>query len=229
AGAEAAKVTFINKCPFTVWPATLSGGGVPQLPNTGFALQPKGSEIIEVPPNWSSGRFWGRTGCSVDATGKFTCLTGDCASGQVSCNGAGGIPPVTLAEFTLGGAGGLDFFDISLVDGFNLPVSITVKYCVGGGCKTTTCTKSINNVCPKELSVRNSQGGVIACKSACLAFNKPEYCCSGAYASPTKCTPSSYAKLFKSQCPQAYSYAFDDRSSTFTCPTGKDYIVTFCP
>ncbi|CAN1275926.1 Thaumatin-like protein 1a, partial [Linum perenne] len=162
AGAEAAKVTFINKCPFTVWPATLSGGGVPQLPNTGFALQPKGSEIIEVPPNWSSGRFWGRTGCSVDATGKFTCLTGDCASGQVSCNGAGGIPPVTLAEFTLGGAG-------------------------------------------------------------------PEYCCSGAYASPTKCTPSSYAKLFKSQCPQAYSYAFDDRSSTFTCPTGKDYIVTFCP
>ncbi|CAN1134851.1 Thaumatin-like protein 1a, partial [Linum perenne] len=184
AGAEAAKVTFINKCPFTVWPATLSGGGVPQLPNTGFALQPKGSEIIEVPPNWSSGRFWGRTGCSVDATGKFTCLTGDCASGQVSCNGAGGIPPVTLAEFTLGGAGGLDFFDISLVDGFNLPVSITVKYCVGGGCKTTTCTKSINNVCPKELS---------------------------------------------SQCPQAYSYAFDDRSSTFTCPTGKDYIVTFCP
>ncbi|CAN1134848.1 Thaumatin-like protein 1a [Linum perenne] len=161
AGAEAAKVTFINKCPFTVWPATLSGGGVPQLPNTG-------SEIIEVPPNWSSGRFWGRTGCSVDATGKFTCLTGDCASGQVSCNGAGGIPPVTLAEFTLGGAGGLDFFDISLVDGFNLPVSIT-------------------------------------------------------------CTPSSYAKLFKSQCPQAYSYAFDDRSSTFTCPTGKDYIVTFCP
>ncbi|CAN1770503.1 Thaumatin-like protein 1a, partial [Linum perenne] len=162
AGAEAAKVTFINKCPFTVWPATLSGGGVPQLPNTGFALQPKGSEIIEVPPNWSSGRFWGRTGCSVDATGKFTCLTGDCASGQVSCNGAGGIPPVTLAEFTLGGAG-------------------------------------------------------------------PEYCCSGAYASPRKCTPSSYAKLFKSQCPQAYSYAFDDRSSTFTCPTGKDYIVTFCP
>ena len=40
------------------------------------------------------------------------------------CNGAGGVPPVTLAEITLNGAGGLDFYDVSLVDGFNVPVQV---------------------------------------------------------------------------------------------------------
>jgi hypothetical protein len=42
----------------------------------------------------------------------------------LSCNGAGGVPPVTLAEITLNGAGGLDFYDVSLVDGFNVPAQV---------------------------------------------------------------------------------------------------------
>jgi len=33
-----------------------------------------------------------------------------------------GQQPITLAEFTIGGMGGMDFFDISLVDGFNVPM-----------------------------------------------------------------------------------------------------------
>jgi hypothetical protein len=42
----------------------------------------------------------------------------------LQCNGAGGVPPVTLAEITLNGAGGNDFYDVSLVDGFNVPVQV---------------------------------------------------------------------------------------------------------
>jgi hypothetical protein len=42
----------------------------------------------------------------------------------LECNGAGGEPPATLAEIRLNGAGGLDFYDISLVDGFNVPVQV---------------------------------------------------------------------------------------------------------
>jgi hypothetical protein len=42
----------------------------------------------------------------------------------LQCNGAGGVPPVTLAEITLNGAGGKDFYDVSLVDGFNVPVQV---------------------------------------------------------------------------------------------------------
>uniref|UniRef100_J3LCG7 Phytocyanin domain-containing protein n=1 Tax=Oryza brachyantha TaxID=4533 RepID=J3LCG7_ORYBR len=36
--------------------------------------------------------------------------------------------------------------------------------------------------------------------------------------------------FFKNACPRAYSYAYDDATSTFTC-TGGDttYAITFCP
>ncbi|KAK7830773.1 thaumatin-like protein 1 [Quercus suber] len=31
------------------------------------------------------------------------------------------------------------------------------------------------------MAVRGYRGRVIACKSACLAFNQPQYCCTGNY------------------------------------------------
>ncbi|CAN1134782.1 Pathogenesis-related thaumatin-like protein 3.8, partial [Linum perenne] len=64
--------------------------------------------------------------------------------------------------------------------------------------------------------------------SACMAFQKAQYCCEGYYSSLKRCPPSSYAKLFKAQCPDAYSYPFDNNMNSF-CPTGKNYIITFCP
>jgi hypothetical protein len=42
----------------------------------------------------------------------------------LQCNGAGGVPPVTLADIMLNGAGGKDFYDVSLVNGFNVPVQV---------------------------------------------------------------------------------------------------------
>jgi hypothetical protein len=42
----------------------------------------------------------------------------------LECNGAGGVPPVTLAEVTLNGDDGNDVYDISLVDGFNVPMEV---------------------------------------------------------------------------------------------------------
>lgn len=44
----------------------------------------------------------------------------------MECNGAGGVPPVSLAEITLRGWGGLDYYDISLVDGFNVRVKVNL-------------------------------------------------------------------------------------------------------
>jgi hypothetical protein len=70
-------------------------------------------------------------------------------------------------------------------------------------------------------------GGVVACRSACEAFGQDQYCCSGAYATPTTCRPTAYSSVFKSTCPRAYSYAYDDGSSTFTC-TAADYAIAFC-
>ncbi|MED6108446.1 Thaumatin-like protein 1 [Stylosanthes scabra] len=232
-GSYSATFTIVNKCSYPVWPGILSGAGTAPLSTTGFALQPGESNAVAVPAGWS-GRFWGRTLCTQDTTtGKFTCVTGDCGSSTMECSGGGAAPPATLAEFTLNGAGGLDFFDVSLVDGYNLPMIIEPQGGSGGGnCSATGCVVDLNSACPTELKVMSSSsnGGdeSVACKSACEAFGNPEYCCSGAFANPQTCKPSSYSQFFKSACPRAYSYAYDDGTSTFTCASA-DYLITFCP
>lgn len=120
------KFTLVNQCIYTVWPATLSNAGTPGLPGsaTGFSLAPGSTNIISVPGSWS-GRMWARTHCNGGSTsGNFSCATGDCATGSVVCSGSGARPPATLVEFTLNGSDGLDFYDVSLVDGYNLPLMV---------------------------------------------------------------------------------------------------------
>ena len=226
-GVQSATFTIKNNCAFTIWPGTLTGGGKPQLSTTGFELAPTATQTLDAPAGWS-GRFWARSGCSNDGNGKITCITADCGSGQVACNGAGAIPPASLVELTLAENGGKDFYDISLVDGFNLPVELAPQG-GSGACPSTSCPAHVNTVCPAELAVKGSDGSVVACKSACLALNQPQYCCTGDFGSPEKCPPTDYSKIFKTQCPQAYSYAYDDKSSTFTCEGGANYVITFCP
>lgn len=90
--------------------------------------------------------------------------------------------------------------------------------------------------CPKELQVVGGDSGasgggarrVVACKSACEAFGLDQYCCSGEFGNPTTCRPSFYSTIFKKACPRAYSYAYDDGTSTFTCKA-FDYLILFCP
>ncbi|KAG7024146.1 hypothetical protein SDJN02_12959, partial [Cucurbita argyrosperma subsp. argyrosperma] len=171
--------SIVNKCEYTVWPGILSNAGVPPLPATGFVLAAGDSKTISAPGSWG-GRFWGRTHCSQDSNGKFSCLTGDCGSDKVECGGNGAKPPATLAEFTLDGAGGLDFFDVSLVDGYNIPMLVVPQGGTGEKCVSTGCVVDLNGACPQELKVFSVDGGEnVACKSACEAFNEPQYCCSG--------------------------------------------------
>ncbi|XAR57987.1 hypothetical protein NMG60_11026311 [Bertholletia excelsa] len=205
-GVSGSTFTFVNKCDFTVWPGLL---GSPKLDSTGFELSQGGSRTFQAPAGWS-GRFWGRTSCNFDGSGSGSCATGDCGSGEVECNGGGSSPPVTLAEFTLGSASGSqDFYDVSLVDGYNLPMTVEVSG-GSGSCASTGCVLDLSRQCPVEL--RTADGG--ACKSACEAFGTPQYCCKGAYNSPSACTPSVYSQMFKSACPRSYSYAYDDSTST---------------
>ncbi|CAI9272282.1 unnamed protein product [Lactuca saligna] len=221
--------TLTNQCNYPVWAGLLSGAGTAPLPTTGFPLQPSQSNSVEVPPGWS-GRMWGRTLCSTDSTGRFSCVTGDCGSGTVECNGSGAAPPTTLAEFTLNGANGMDFYDVSLVDGYNLPMMVVPQGGTGGNCNVTGCMADLNKNCPTALRLTATGGSdeSVACKSACEAFGDPMYCCSGAYSTPQTCSPTSYSEYFKTACPTAYSYAYDDGSSTFTC-SSANYVITFCP
>src|SRR5260221_7501425 len=75
---------------------------------------------ILVPP--ASYRIWGRTGCTGSGA-KLKCNTGDCA-GQLDCFGKGGSPPVSLFELTVAAANGTDSYDVSLVDGYSLPLTV---------------------------------------------------------------------------------------------------------
>ncbi|EHA8586418.1 Thaumatin-like protein [Cocos nucifera] len=187
----------------------------------GLQLEPGLSAHVHAPAGWS-GRMWPRRDCSFDLSGRGSCLTGDCG-GLLHCAGAGGSPPVTLAEFTLDSP--VDYYDVSLVDGYNAPVSV-VPMGGAGSCRPVTCESDLNRSCPGPLRVER-EGDVVACKSACMAFGTPAYCCTGEFASPEACRPTAYSRVFKMACPTAYSYAYDDPTSIFMCK-GADYLITFC-
>ncbi|KAL4352532.1 hypothetical protein GQ457_06G039450 [Hibiscus cannabinus] len=222
--AHSSMLTIVNKCNYTVWPGVLSGSGAqtPPISPTGFILKPGELRNISVPTSWS-GRVWGRTLCTTDHSGKFSCLTGDCNSSTIECSGFGTL--ASLAEFALNGAGGSSFYDVSFVDGYNLPMMISPQ---GGKCGSAGCASDLNGICPSELQVVNGSE-VVACNSPCNAFGVPQYCCTGDYASPSKCKATLYSRFFKTACPTAYFYAYDDSvNTTFAC-AAADFAVTFCP
>ncbi|XP_061345325.1 pathogenesis-related thaumatin-like protein 3.5 [Gastrolobium bilobum] len=223
------QVTFYvqNKCPFPIWPATAPNNGQPVIAGGGFYLAPGQTQRIVAPWSWS-GRIWARTGCNFASNWKPACETGDC-DGRLACNGLIGTPPVTLVEVSLqGDKGKPNFYDVSLVDGYNIPVSVTPKIINPTCSKIQGCLKDLKSLCPHELEVLNNKGEVVACSSACLAFDNDKFCCRNEYGSPEKCKANVYSKIFKEVCPNYFSYAFDTPSPLRTCGS-LEYIVTFCP
>ncbi|GAY55236.1 hypothetical protein CUMW_162900 [Citrus unshiu] len=84
---------------------------------------------------------------------NFLTKCGDC-NGVLECQ-ASGNPPYTAAEFI---SGSMDFFDISLLEGFNVPMAIS-------GCnREIKCAADINGPCPRDLK---APGG---CKNPLYGF-----------------------------------------------------------
>jgi Thaumatin family len=224
------QITIVNAVDQTIWAAANQNSKYP-LPVTGWKLDPGQSVTFNVPTSWG-GRIWGRTGCSFNSAGAGRCQTGDCGD-VFQCAGSGATP-ATLAEMTLNSFDGLDFYDVSLVDGSNLPMYINTTHSVSPdpvsptGCYQGACTKAID--CPTAMQVK-SGGNVVACETACAALGGDDYCCTGSWSGRQNCIPANwpvdYAKLvFKDAEPYAYSYAYDD-SATMTCKGGCDYRITF--
>jgi hypothetical protein len=222
------RVTFVNKTKQTIWVAGWQQTPKPALKKSGWVLKAGKSLTITVADKWN-GRFWGRTGCTFNSAGKGHCVTGDCA-GRFQCTGYGAIP-ATLAEYNFNAWQHLDFYDVSLVDGSNLPMWInhtggSTKDAISSkGCSSAGCTKAVP--CPKVLKVDGGAG----CESPCAKLGGDQYCCAGKWAPRSECDPTkwpvNYAAIFKKAEPFAYSYVDDDATSTFTCKGRCDYRITF--
>ncbi|KAJ9706632.1 hypothetical protein PVL29_001881 [Vitis rotundifolia] len=123
--AHAAIFNIQNHCSYTVWAGAVPGGG--------RRLDPRQSWSLTVRAGTTGARIWARTGCNFDGAGRGHCQTGDCG-GLLQCT-AYGTPPNTLAEFALNQFSGKDFYDISLVDGFNVPMAFNPT---SNGCTSVT-------------------------------------------------------------------------------------------
>jgi hypothetical protein len=192
-----------------------------------------------------------------------------------------------LAEFDYaGGSGGKQiFYDISLVDGYNIPLAIvfipgdnanlsdippnlTNPACIAtaGWLADPAPSGLLGNLstpafpipyesartnadaadwCPWDLQVSpptKPGDGVYPypddnikrpvfdpCLAACIKTHADSDCCTGAFSDRSKCKPNLYATQAKAICPDAYSYPFDDETSTFIIPTGGGFEIQFCP
>ncbi|BGP54437.1 hypothetical protein JCM8202v2_002016 [Rhodotorula sphaerocarpa] len=99
------KMTVVNACSYTVWPAIFTSvGPQPKDTPTGWEAAPGSSRTFEAMETWG-GRVWGRTGCDFSDSsipGALQCETGACNGGLECDTSSGtGVPPVSLAEFNL--------------------------------------------------------------------------------------------------------------------------------
>ena len=144
-------------------PFGFCAGGVCQyrvVPPSDWQLTPGETTSLCMPVGWG-GIFWGRTGCTL-AGNTLTCETGQCGTpGRLDCSGSG-PKGATLFEGTWdSGTTPTDFYDVSLVSGYNLRV-------VAQSCGTgVTCGRSgqaadgvagctggdLNATCPGPLAV----------------------------------------------------------------------------
>ncbi|TFK75743.1 thaumatin-like protein [Pluteus cervinus] len=254
-GAAARTFTVYNACPFTIWPAMFTDLNVaPNVPSfqTGWEAPAWSKVSFTVPDNWKAGRIWGRRNCNFGSNpGPNSCLTGGCNGGLLCDSRTGtGVPPATVAEWTLQADGNRDFYDVSLVDGYNLPMRITNNV----GCPTAECAVDLGPNCKHQSPLGavvgsvdrtlyvcllgppplkgpfDSTGFPVGCKSACFANldgnqGNSGNCCSGSHNTPQTCPTSgvAYYSYFKNACPTSYAYAYDEGSGTalWTCDSAR--------
>ncbi|HTT75595.1 MAG TPA: thaumatin family protein [Candidatus Binataceae bacterium] len=130
------------------------------------------SVTIDLPANFSNGRFWGRTGCT--GTGStLTCDTGNCGDNLADCYG-NSANNATLWEQTLSSKSATDFYDVSLASGYNVPIDVVP----GNSCVRAGCVSDLLGQCPPDLQYPGT-GTTVACTQpglACLGGSPPAFC-----------------------------------------------------
>lgn len=116
------EIVVYNNCPYGVNAYQGRFGSTPSSRH----MNPRDSWTTYAPSGWTQGRVW------AEIPGQSTF-------------------PNTLAEFAMNQYLDLDFYDISLVDGFNIPMSITARGGQGGNCSPLSCSRNLLASCPQEL------------------------------------------------------------------------------
>ncbi|KAF1809502.1 Osmotin, thaumatin-like protein [Eremomyces bilateralis CBS 781.70] len=161
---ERIPITITNNCKETIWPGIVTQAGKGPKSH-GFELKPGESRDQTLDKHWQ-GRIWMRTNCTFNQggtgpennqTGK-ACGTGDC-NGLLDCKATGDLP-VTLAEFTLDAGDGNTYYDISLVDGYNIPLAIIRQQAPGNtgiddippNLTNPSCIATSSHLAPQDFS-----------------------------------------------------------------------------
>ncbi|KAF8257560.1 thaumatin [Lactarius quietus] len=216
-------ISVANNCPYNIWSLLTNSDKVPDHP-AGWLAPPSSNVSFTVTDDWM-GQIWGRRDCNFTTNpGANSCLDGGCPGGLLCTES--GQSPVTTAEFILSkGTDEPDDYEISLVNGFNMPMRID----------------NSANCGPIPLQEPyNPPGFPTGCNSACAAGlasdpNNDPNCCTGIYDNTETCVSSGvqYYSYFKNNCPDANVYIFDvvDSNALYTCSSANqaNYAVTFCP
>jgi hypothetical protein len=240
-------------------------GDVPLPFDGGFLLNP--GELKNVTVQVASDRIttgsggltvWARTGCRPTGNPDYPliCNSANCdldyaPHSRVACGGIGSQPPATKAEITFNGNYNLDSYDISLVDGWNVPMWLEP---VSGNYDKTTnpyyCRYSggyldLGPLADKELPLmvdrkNNAIAGVwSACKYSALVDPKqqdPAFCCIGEYADAKKCQSNTVnwpkdkqtAQFFAKYYPKAYAFAYGDPTGGyFSCKPNDNNPINY--
>nr|GFA67821.1 G-type lectin S-receptor-like serine/threonine-protein kinase At1g67520 [Tanacetum cinerariifolium] len=158
----------------------------------------------------------------------WSCATGDCGTGEMEYYGDSFKPPITIAEINITPEWGQDSYYVSIVNGFNLPMTVEstdrqVLYPKVG------CVNDLNLQCPWNLLLEGGGG----CKSACQVYPSPGYCCKSMTEIlpgdiPVTCYPTSYGQLFHLVCPKYVTYEYENSDSMVITDGGGNYTVRFC-
>ncbi|KAJ6589792.1 Osmotin thaumatin-like protein [Mycena sp. CBHHK59/15] len=203
----ARSITVFNACPFTIWFAFwiffclhpliqhIDSGGPRPSQTTGWAAPSFTKVTFTVDEGWA------RRNCDFSkGTGPNTCLDGGSLGGLVCDVNAGtGVPPASLAEFNFKGPVS-DFYDISFVDGYNLPLRIDNTR----GCPTPACAVDLGP--NSQKGPFDASGFPVGCSSAC-----------------------NIDALNGRAVPYAYDESSESALWTCPTPSHADYTITFCP
>ena len=133
------RFTFLNWCEQDIWVGSHGQAGTSSINGGGWKMDARAKGSAPTPMAFdvgigNNGRVWPRTKCAFPGDGLNHCATGGCVDASnafaLKCTGTGN-PPAALLEWHLDAPSGLDgkipidYYDGSLVDGFNIPTKMT--------------------------------------------------------------------------------------------------------